>query len=202
MRLKSTSSYLDPARLADILALIQVLALDAHAHRSDTGLADELQGKPKSADSWRALAIAHPEFFRVADGSDHGVSLVARHVLPREGGQRKPLSPEYTSELLRLAVELHDREVRRSQAWHAWLPLLGVVLGALLTLFGIWLKAVLDPSIPPQPSAATGAAQLTPAIVLPTSPLLASQPAAARSSSAGALGGSQASTPSRQTPPK
>lgn len=35
--------------LGDVLALIQVLALDEHAHRSEDGLSSELQGKPRSA---------------------------------------------------------------------------------------------------------------------------------------------------------
>jgi hypothetical protein len=139
--------YLLPGRLGDVLALIQVLALDEHAHRSDSGLSSELQGKPRSADAWPIVAQHHPEFFRVKPEGEHRVSLVARHVTPRDAeGRRQPLAPDYTSKLLELAVELHDREVRRSQSWQVWLPILGAVLGGALTLAGVWLKSKLDGS--------------------------------------------------------
>jgi len=59
------SDYLLPGRVADVLALLQVLAMDEHAHRSENGLTSELQGPPRSAKSWSALAQKHPEFFRV-----------------------------------------------------------------------------------------------------------------------------------------
>lgn len=42
----SSSLYLKDGRLADILALIQVLALDKDTHRREEGLAKELQGPP------------------------------------------------------------------------------------------------------------------------------------------------------------
>jgi hypothetical protein len=140
---KERSPYLLDGRLADILALIQVLALDDHAHRSESGLASELQGQPRSAESWPVLAAKHPEFFRVKPDGEHRVSLIARHVASREDSHRPTLSPEYTSKLLELAVELHDRQVRRSQSWQVWLPVLGVVLGGALALLGVWLKATL-----------------------------------------------------------
>jgi len=140
---KSNSPYLQSGRLSDVLALIQVLALDEHAHRSEDGLASELQGKPRSAPSWPAIAAEHPEFFRVKPDGEHRVSLIARHVAPKIGEVRPALPPDYTSKLLQLAVELHDREVRRDQSWHVWLPVLGVVIGGALALLGVWLKSVI-----------------------------------------------------------
>lgn len=137
-------SYLDKGRLADVLALIQVLALDKDAHRSENGLSKELQGNPRSASSWSEVSLQHPEFFRVMPSGDHRVSLVARHVTPREGKESPPLDSDYTSKLLQLAVELHDREVRRSQYWHVWVPLIVALTAGLFTLFGIWLKSILD----------------------------------------------------------
>lgn len=140
---KRSSSYLTEGRLADVLALIQVLALDEHAHRSERGLASELQGVPRSADSWPQLAEHHPEFFRVAPTGERRVSLVARHVTPHAVDDRAPLASDYTSKLLQLAVELHDRELRRSQYWHVWVPLIVAFTAGVFTLFGIWLKKVL-----------------------------------------------------------
>jgi hypothetical protein len=46
-RKQNRSSYLADGRLADVLALIQVLALDSAAHRSEEGIASELQGAPR-----------------------------------------------------------------------------------------------------------------------------------------------------------
>lgn len=135
------SSYLADGRLADVLALIQVLALDEHAHRDDGALLNELQGAPRSAESWSQVAERHPEFFRVAS-SEHGVSLIARHVTPRDDGQRQPLASDYTSKLLELAVELHDRELRRSERWHVWMPVIVALTAGVFTLFGIGLKSI------------------------------------------------------------
>lgn len=140
---KTPSSYLTEGRLADVLALIQVLALDEHAHRSEEGLKSELQGPPRSAKNWSQVAERHPEFFRVAPDGEHRVSLVARHVTPRNENGRPTLAPDYTSKLLQLAVELHDRELRRSQHWHVWVPVIVAVTAGVFTLFGIWIKGKL-----------------------------------------------------------
>lgn len=141
------SQYLVPSRLADVLALVQVLALDQHAHRSERGLVRELQGPPRSAIKWADVGQKHPEFFRVKTDGEHQVSLVARHVIPKDDQGRSQIAPDYVSKLLQLAVELHDREVRRSQSWHVWLPFLGAMLaaalGGALALIGVWLRSKL-----------------------------------------------------------
>lgn len=137
------SEYLLPGRIGDVLALLQVLAMDEHAHRSENGLASELQGPPRSAKSWPEIAKRHPEFFRVKPDGEHRVSLIARHVTPRDESGRRPLPADYTSKLLQLAVELHDRELRRSQRWHVWVHLIVALTAGAFTLFGIWLKSVL-----------------------------------------------------------
>jgi len=110
-------AYLKKGRLADILALIQVLALDKHAHRSENGLVEELQGSPTSASQWREVASDHPEFFRVRQRGEHIVSLTARHVLPEQEGYRPQLPTDFTHKLIQTAIELHDRELKRDQRW-------------------------------------------------------------------------------------
>ena len=141
-----SSSYLTEGRLADVLALIQVLALDEHAHRSEEGLTSELQGPPRSAETWLQVAERHREFFRASPTGEHRVSLVARHVATRNEEGRPPLPSDYASKLMQLAVELHDRELRRSQGWHVWVPLIVALTAGAFTLFGIWLKGVIgDP---------------------------------------------------------
>jgi hypothetical protein len=136
----SSSLYLTNGRLADILALIQVLALDKDTHRSEEGLAKELQGPPRSADYWSSVAKAHPEFFRVKGDKENPVSLIARHVIPKDDKGIRQLSPDYVSKLMSLAIELHDREATRAKSWHIWLPVFGVLLGGTLALLGSWLK--------------------------------------------------------------
>jgi hypothetical protein len=46
---ESEREYARPERLADVMALIQVLALDEDAHRTEKGRHQELQGPPCSA---------------------------------------------------------------------------------------------------------------------------------------------------------
>lgn len=140
-RKKNSSPYLMRGRLADVLALIQVLALDESAHRSDDGLNSELQGSPHSADSWSAIAEQHPEFFRVAPSGTNRVSLVARHVSAPTAEKRPILASDYTSKLLQLAIELHDREAKRAQHWHIWMPVIVAVTAGVFTLFGVWIKS-------------------------------------------------------------
>lgn len=139
--------YTKSNRLADVLALIQVLALDKSAHRSEKGMTEELQGAPRSGAglTWYAVAGEHPEFFRVDPHSEHGLSLAARHVLPHEHGQDIPqLAPEFTSALLQTAITLHDRQVNKAEWWKSliplWAALLGGIFGTLSTLLTLWLK--------------------------------------------------------------
>jgi hypothetical protein len=137
--------YTKTGRLADVLALIQVLALDPYPQRKETGIARELQGAPASATDWFALAKEHRELFRVNIGEEAGLSLVARYVLPHgEGQQRLPLAPDFVSALLQTAITLHDRQVDAADRWKSFMPLwaalIGGILGTLSTLATLWLK--------------------------------------------------------------
>jgi hypothetical protein len=131
------SKYLLEGRLADVLALIQVLAIDDRTHRTEVGLLSELQGAPKSTSKWTAVATEHPEFFRVKHEGKYPVSLVARHVAPEDENGQPPISLEYMLRLLQTAVELHDRQVRRNQWWHVLVPLLVAFVAGAISIFGI-----------------------------------------------------------------
>jgi hypothetical protein len=125
--------YSIPNRLADVLALIQVLALDTYTHRSEKGIQKELQGCPRSANTWGTLALEHPEFFRVAKDQELSISLVARHVSGEASMQQLDVS--FIGKLLGAAIELHDREENRRVGWRSILmPLVGVVLGGVLAI--------------------------------------------------------------------
>lgn len=137
---RPNSSYVAPGRIGDVLALIQVLAFDRLAHRSESGLNAELQGAPLSSKSWTEIAAAHPEFFRVKSSGENVVSLLARHTSELTDEGREPLSVEYVSSLLSLAVELHDRETERSRGWQVWVPLIVALVAGIFTLVGSGLK--------------------------------------------------------------
>lgn len=126
--------YTKFGRLADVLALIQVLAFDPHAHRSESGINEELGQPASSAQGWVALAKEHPELFRVSATADHPLSLVARHVLPRDASEKRgPLSQEFTNVLSKTTIELHDRQVESTTWWKQFMPplLAALIAGGL-----------------------------------------------------------------------
>ena len=133
--LKRRNKYVINGRLEDVLALIQVLALDTDSHRSETGLKSELPERPNSSDSWLQLAKEHQEFFRVVEGKKRPISLVTRHVSEEAGEKRLPLSPEHTQALLNAAIELHDRQIRRSQRWAVLIPIWVALIGAVVAVW-------------------------------------------------------------------
>ncbi len=133
--------YTKTGRLADVMALIQVLALDDAAHRSEQGLQQELQGMPRSASSWTQVAKEHPEFFRVAPKGLHVISLIARHVLPKdESGRRPPLPEELVGRLLQSAIELYDRQVRLRERWTYLIPIWVALIGGIFAVITSLLK--------------------------------------------------------------
>jgi hypothetical protein len=154
---QSEREYARPERLADVMALIQVLALHKYAERSAGGLERELQGPARSAksesESWKFIAKEHPEFFRVlVDGEEkNDVSLVARHVLTRKEVKvgekvewlRDQLSPEFVGTLLDAAVDIHDRQVRRSERWSYLVPIWVALILGIFGLIGALVRILL-----------------------------------------------------------
>jgi hypothetical protein len=137
-------AYTKPGRLSDVLALIQVLALDEHTHRSQSGVDQELQGPPSSSDSWITLAKEHPEFFRVKMHGEHILALVARHVMPSNPAGMQEMPNELTHRLLQTAIDLHDRQVSAAERWKNFMPLwaalIGGIFGTLSALITLWFK--------------------------------------------------------------
>jgi hypothetical protein len=133
--------YTNPNRLADVLALIQILALAKYRHRSDKGLTDEMQGSPRSGSSWKEIAQQHPEFFRVNDTERLGISLVSTHVLPKDESGNRELPSDFLSILFQTAINLHDRQQNRAHHWNVYIPILVAVVAGLFTIFGIFLKS-------------------------------------------------------------
>ena len=137
IKIRKKKLYLKPNRLADVLALIQVLAFDEKAKRSVDGLESELQGKPKSAESWKDIVIEHPEFFRFnkkeydTGGGDkaNAICLIVRHV------SNAPVSPDLAKKFFETAIQLHDKEKERSDWWKVWLPFIAVMITVLGTIY-------------------------------------------------------------------
>lgn len=140
--------YLQNDRLGEVIALIQVLAFHRNTNRSEEGIKEELKSTPKSGTSWIDLAKGHPELFRVREETGDKldrVSLVARYVAPYTTENRKkirePLSPEVVKKLIEIAIELHDRQLEKSQNWKAYVPIIVAVTAGAFTIFGVFLKS-------------------------------------------------------------
>lgn len=116
--------YAIDGRLQDVLALIQVLAYSPKAGRTEQGLLVELKRSPVETSSWIVLAKAHPEFFRVVEAQNQNeyVSLISRtaqqYIVDDDGDSAKPvLTTDVANKLMELAVQLHDKEVKRKDFW-------------------------------------------------------------------------------------
>lgn len=131
--------YLKTNRLADVLALIQVLALDKDSHRSESGLKTEFKVNPKSAESWKEVAEEHPEFFRVSEENTYNISLISRHVTPKTDNIRN-LPEGFLGKLMETAIELHDKQLKRFEQWKIWTPIIAVILSGGISILVAVLK--------------------------------------------------------------
>ena len=145
-RKQKPTSYADPKRLADVMALIQVLAQAAYGTtRTEDGLiverrhtAADLRRTHHLDATWIDLAQSHREFFRVhTDKAGNAtMSLISRRVLAKDKeGKRPALSLEDTSKLLELAISLHDRETARRDRWKPWV--ISVIAASILGVCGL-----------------------------------------------------------------
>lgn len=123
--------YTKKNRLADVLALVQVLAMYKETCRTQDGLEAEFQGPPSSAESWIGLAKEHQEFFRVRKGKGTEISLIARYA----NENHAPLEPDYTAKLMETAIKIHDSQLKSSRWWTFWMPVIGAFVGVLLAKF-------------------------------------------------------------------
>jgi len=142
----SNSQYHNPERLADVMALIQVLALAEGTKRSENGLREDLQRDPMTAAEWTQIAKQHPEFFRVREEDEgdlqaHRVSMIARAALPKkENDKRDPLGSDLVGKLLDIAISLHDRETSRKDRWKSLLPIAVAIVAGLFTIAAALFK--------------------------------------------------------------
>ncbi len=152
--------YLKPGRLSDILALIQILAYDKLAKRTHEGLKAQLRRDPLTASTWTEIGQQHPELFRVLEAEKHSsgqetVTLIARFVqegIPSDNASEQPksppLSPEQTSNLIDLAIQLHDREVQRRDRWKTVIvPMVVAIIAAGASIVGAIISTTKDESV-------------------------------------------------------
>lgn len=145
------SPYLKPGRLADVLGLLQVLGLDSLVYRSesgadgeeaDGGLRHELKAIPSSAQTWLQVAKDHPEFFRVDESKTYPISLICRHTHKTSPElKNKPFDNSIVHRLMELAIELHDREVRRSLGWTFYTPIWVAAISGVILIFKAFIEA-------------------------------------------------------------
>lgn len=119
-KIRSTE-YLKKGRLEDVIALIQILALDDSLHRGEPALAREL-GEPMSATAWTVVAARHPEFFRLVGDK---CALIVRRLMG-DGIAGSRVEPVHVTGLIKAAIALHAGQLQRRQ-----------IIGAGWTLFGV-----------------------------------------------------------------
>lgn len=154
-----TNPYLKDHRLADVIAGITALGTYKFYKLNIDAWANRITGSTANADHWRTLFSEHPEFFRLTS-EQQKVSLVWRRQFPRNfdvdadpeispdhdiaGNQesrisRRPLEPGELTELIGVAIRLHDRALEQHKARGWWIPLaaaglsfIGALIGALI----------------------------------------------------------------------
>lgn len=152
------SPYLkNPARLADLIAALQVMGTYRFASRRLEKWEKRLGRKPVSAENWLNIFSQHPEFFTI---QDNNVSLVwrrskernydtfERRLLPRSEAMamaenepesdavrlsRPPLDTAEISKLVDIAVSLHEREINHKQERRWWYAAVLAVAGLLVS---------------------------------------------------------------------
>ena len=135
LRRRQSAAYARDGRLADVLALLQILGHSNDAARSESGLVASLQGSPRSAATWADVAVQHPEFFRLDKSKDHPVMLLARFARSEEQEKRPPIDVEHLQALMSTASQLHDRDSLQVNRWHVWVPVIASAIAALFAAF-------------------------------------------------------------------
>ncbi|MEO1224520.1 MAG: N-carbamoyl-L-amino acid amidohydrolase [Pseudomonadota bacterium] len=149
------SPYLEPCRLGDVIAAIQVLAYYKFYRLDVAEWAERISGDRSLAEGLGMVFHDHPEFFQLSTG-DRGpkAALVARRSFTRsydvDAGEgiskaeamkrrddadawsrlsRRPLTPDETAVLIRTAIDMHSRAVEQRSAGRWWVPLAGAAIG-------------------------------------------------------------------------
>ncbi len=153
--MNKSSPYLSkPARLADVIAAIQVMGTYKFYKLDFATWADRISADRTKADYWQNIFIEHPEFFRL-DNKREKASLVWRRQYPKRFDidknaeitkeqfyalsdeaklrvSRIPLESVTIESLIKTAVDMHSRALQHQQDKRWWIPLLFTFLGGLV----------------------------------------------------------------------
>ena len=143
-------------RLGDVIAAITVLGTYKFYKLDVARWADRISAASETPDHWRDVFDEHPEFFRVTTDQQK-VSLVWRRQFPRNFDvdaeaetlpdhevdglvesriSRRPLTPTEVTELIGVAIRLHDRALEQQKARGWWIPLAAAALSFVGALLG------------------------------------------------------------------
>jgi hypothetical protein len=152
----TASPYINhPKRLADVIALLQVMGAYKYANRKVESWETTIGRPPVSSESWARLIEDHPEFFRLKNGL---AILVWRRAYDRSYGPdankafstdelesfdqlpederpdltRPVLTSNQITALIDSAIKMHAAAVAHSQEQRWRVPVLAGVLGILL----------------------------------------------------------------------
>jgi hypothetical protein len=155
----------NPARLADLIAAIQVLGTYKFSSRPAERWLNRLGRKPVSAEAWIEIFESHPEFF--TRDNQNLVSLVwrrnkernydthERRILSHQEAQalkaidpevtaerlsRPPLDTDEISKLIDIAISLHEREIKHHQERRWWYAAVIGAAGVLVSLLSNLLR--------------------------------------------------------------
>lgn len=155
-----TNPYLREGRLGDVIAAITTLGTYKFYKLETSRWADRISGTNRNAGKWHQVFDEHPEFFRLTSDQQK-VSLVWRRQFPRNFDvdeereefpdhevdgltesriSRRPLTPSEVTELIGVAIKLHDRalEQKKARAW--WMPLAAAAISLAGVLVGAWIS--------------------------------------------------------------
>jgi len=150
------SPYLKEGRLGDVIAAITVLGTYKFYKLEVGRWTDRITGSFDTEPHWKAVFDEHPEFFRLTSDR-RKVSLVWRRQFPRNFNvdeepeefpdheidgltesriSRRPLRPSEVTELIGVAIRLHDRALEQQKAGVWWIPLATAALSFMGALVG------------------------------------------------------------------
>jgi hypothetical protein len=133
--------YLKPGRLADVFALIQLLAFERKSgYLWEASILDIMDRPPSGGGTWIRVAQEHQEFFRVRDVADtpnraQRAGLLVRYLVGKNEVERvrKPTDAELVTKLIEIAMDLHDRQVdRKQQFWKLRIPILAALTASII----------------------------------------------------------------------
>jgi hypothetical protein len=146
--------------LSDVIAAITTLGTYKFYKLDTAKWANRITGTDRAADKWQQVFSEHPEFFRLTSDQKK-VSLVWRRQFPRnfdvdaepevlpdheiDGStesriSRRPLTPTELTELIGVAIKLHDRALEQEKARSWWTPLAAAGLSLSGVVIGAWIN--------------------------------------------------------------